>query len=148
MNQYEERRQARIDRMKDRAERAREESGQLFERAQKMASVILFGQPILVGHHSEQRDRNYRARIDRTYGKSFELKDTAEELERRAKAAEKNRMISSDDPEAITKLEKKIEILKSNQEKMKAVNKIIKNTHMTKEMKIEEIRKLLPKFSF
>lgn len=146
MNQYEEKRQARIERMKDRAQRAREESEQLYERAKKMSSVIPFGQPILVGHYSEKADRNYRARIDRTYGKSFELKDEAEKLERRVKAAEKNRIISSDDPEAITKLERKIEILKSNQEKMKGVNKIIKNTHITREKNIEEIQKLLPKF--
>jgi hypothetical protein len=145
MNQYEEKRQARIERMKARAARAREESGQLYERAEKMSSVIPFGQPILVGHYSEKSDRNYRDRIHRTYGKSFELKDKAEELERRAKSAEKNRIISSDDPEAITKLERKIEILKSNQETMKAVNRVIKNNHMTKENKIEELKKIMPK---
>ena len=100
---------------------------------------------ILVGHYSEKSDRNYRARIDRTYEKSFVLNDKAEELERRAMSAEKNCAISSDDPEAITKLERKIEILKSNQEIMKAVNRIIKNTHMTKEKKIEELKKIMPK---
>jgi hypothetical protein len=40
-----------------------------------MASIIPFGQPILGGHHSEKRDRNYRDKIHNTYGKAFELQD-------------------------------------------------------------------------
>ena len=31
----------------------------------KALSVIPFGQPILIGHHSEKRDRNYRRRRPR-----------------------------------------------------------------------------------
>lgn len=42
-----------------------------------MASIIPFGQPILVGHHSEQRDRNYRDRIHNTFGKAFAEQDKA-----------------------------------------------------------------------
>ena len=54
--------------------------------ARSMASVIPFGQPILVGHHSEGRDRRYRARIDNNFRKAFEEKTRADELRRRAES--------------------------------------------------------------
>lgn len=56
----------------NRAKKAEERSEQLFEKAHDMASIIPFGQPILVGHHSEKRDRNYRNRIHNTMRKAFE----------------------------------------------------------------------------
>ncbi|WP_232431335.1 DUF3560 domain-containing protein [Cupriavidus sp. UYPR2.512] len=68
-----------------------------------MASVIPFGQPILTGHHSEGRDRRYRARVHATFGRAFELHDTANALDRRAEAVGKGG-VSGDDPEAIPKL--------------------------------------------
>lgn len=39
--------------------------------ARDMAVQTPFGQPILVGHHSENRDRNFRDRIHNTFGKAF-----------------------------------------------------------------------------
>jgi hypothetical protein len=87
-----------------------------------MASAIPFGQPILVGHHSEQRDRNYRAKIHNKFGKAFELDDKAKHYESRAASAECNHAISSDDPEALVKLQEKIDAAKADQEEMKAIN--------------------------
>ena len=63
MNNYEERRQGRIDRLHSRAEKAQTNSNTLYTDGQKMASVIPFGQPILVGHHSEKGDRAFRNKI-------------------------------------------------------------------------------------
>ena len=48
-----------------------------------MASAIPFGQPILVGHHSEGRDRRYRDRIHNTFGKAFATMDKADYYEER-----------------------------------------------------------------
>ncbi|MEE8059026.1 MAG: DUF3560 domain-containing protein [Pseudomonadales bacterium] len=48
---------------------ARQESQTVYKRAKDMAPVIPFGQPILVGHHSEHRDRRYRDRIHNTFVK-------------------------------------------------------------------------------
>lgn len=91
-----------------------------------MASAIPFGQPILIGHHSEKRDRNYRKKIHNTYGKAFEKRDKADYYEEKAQSIESNTAIFSDDPEAMNKLQEKLKSLEDNQAFMKAVNKCIK----------------------
>jgi hypothetical protein len=87
-----------------------------------MASPIPFGQPILVGHHSEKRDRNHRAKIHSKFSKSVELQDKAKHYEGKAESAESNDAISSDDPEALAKLQRKIDDAQACQEMMKKVN--------------------------
>src|SRR5947207_1571026 len=72
-----------------------------------MADAIPFGQPILVGHHSEKRDRRFRARIDGKFRKGIALHKKAEDLKHRA-ASVGTAGISSDDPEAIEKLREKV----------------------------------------
>lgn len=52
---YYERQEARRERYELRAERARQESDAAARQAEKIASIIPMGQPILVGHHSEER---------------------------------------------------------------------------------------------
>lgn len=121
-NAYEQRRAARIERLKARAARATAESNATYNRARTMASVIPFGQPILVGHHSERRDRNYRGRITSTFEKSFELAAKAEHYADRAAAAESNDAISSDDPAAISKLRDKLAALEAERAEAKADN--------------------------
>ncbi len=123
---YEEKRQARIERLEERAERARSEGEARIEKAHGMASVIPFGQPILVGHCSEGRDRNYRAKIESNFRKGFEQLNFAEKLEARAQAAAENTAIFSDDPAATEKLEDKIDRLKKRQEMMKKANALVR----------------------
>ena len=126
MNSYEAKRQARIERLRDRADRLSTQATAAQARASSMASVIPFGQPILVGHYSEGRDRRYRDRIHRTFVKGFELAKEAQDVERRADAAERNTAISSDDPEAVDKLQEKIARLKAEQAHMVAVNRALR----------------------
>lgn len=52
--------------------------------ARDMAHGIPFGQPILVGHHSERRDRNYRNRIENKFRKGYENYNKAKYWERKA----------------------------------------------------------------
>ena len=52
---YHERREARIDRLRDRADKHKAEGESKMESGRKMLHAIPFGQPILVGHHSERR---------------------------------------------------------------------------------------------
>ncbi|MCC3151437.1 DUF3560 domain-containing protein, partial [Bifidobacterium bifidum] len=73
MNSYERKQEARRERLEARAEKARTEAKATYDRAHTMAEAIPFGQPILVGHHSEKRDRNYRGKIHNTFGKAFAL---------------------------------------------------------------------------
>lgn len=58
-----------------------------YEKAHNMASFIPFGQPILVGHHSERGDRNFRNKIHNTFGQAFEARDKAAYFEDRAETA-------------------------------------------------------------
>jgi hypothetical protein len=108
VNAYEEKKQRRIERLRARAERLNTQANAAVERASKMAEVIPLGQPILVGHHSEGRDRRYRARIHSTFEKGFALAKEAQEALGRAHSAESNDAISSDDPDALSKLQAKV----------------------------------------
>ncbi|WP_454875504.1 DUF3560 domain-containing protein [Paraburkholderia xenovorans] len=125
MNKYEAKQQARRARLQANAEHARSAGNMLYRRADTMASAIPFGQPILVGHHSEGRDRRYRARVHATFGKAFALHDQAAELDRRAAAVGRGG-ISSDDPEAIDKLRAKLADMEERHDRMKRTNALIR----------------------
>jgi hypothetical protein len=125
MNAYEQRQQERKERYEQRAADARREAEQRSTRAHQMADVIPFGQPILVGHHSEKADRNYRAKIDNQYRASYEATQKAAHYEDKA-ASVGTGGISSDDPDAITKLQEKLDKAQRLQDTMKAVNAIIR----------------------
>lgn len=136
---FEERRSARIDRLHERAAAKAAESSELWERSSRMASVIPMGQPILVGHHSEKRDRNYRAKIQNTAHRAIESDDYAKNLKNRAEAAEDNTSIFSDDPEAVVKLTERIEKATKLQETMKACNKVIKSKKLDRPQQIAKL---------
>jgi hypothetical protein len=122
---FEERQQGRLDRLEAAAEKARVTGASLYDRAHKMGEAIPFGQPLLVGHHSYKRDRNYRERIHDTFGKAFKEMDKARHFEQKA-AAVGSAGISSDDPDAIEKLREKLQGMEEAQEKMKAANRLIR----------------------
>ena len=125
LNAYEARIEAKRERYEARASKAQGESRALYGRARGMAEVIPFGQPILVGHHSENRDRNYRNRIHNTFGKAFAAQDKAEHYAQKA-ASVGTGGISSDDPDAIKKLRAELASAEKSQEMMKAANKAIR----------------------
>lgn len=123
---YTERRAARIARLEARATRLSGESEAAFSAARRIGSAIPFGQPILVGHHSERRHRRDAAKIDRNMRKGVAAAAEAERLERRAERAESNEAISSDDPEALAKLRAKVEEIETTKERMKFCNSVIR----------------------
>lgn len=124
-NHYEQRQEAKRQRLEDAAEKARREAEATGNHARRMASVIPFGQPILVGHHSEGRDRRYRARISNTYDKAHQLSKKADYYESRAESVGKGG-ISSDDPAAVVKLREELAKLERLQSTMKAANKLVR----------------------
>ena len=81
----------RAGRLEERAGRKQSAADAAHTRAQRIASAIPLGQPILVGHHSERRHRRDLARIDAGYRQAFELGDAARDLARRADANEAHR---------------------------------------------------------
>ncbi len=126
MRPYAERKAARIARLMNRADRLRAESSSAYDTSARMADAIPFGQPILVGHHSEGRDRRYRERMRNAMDRSVALGKAANEAERRAGAAERNTAISSDDPEAVTLLRVKLDELNRAQTRNKQINTTIR----------------------
>lgn len=125
MNSYEEKLEAKRERYEEKAEQLRAEAKRLHQQAHEMAEVIPFGQPILVGHYSEGRDRRYRERIHNTFGKAFATMDKADHYEQKA-ASVGTGGISSDDPDAVVKLKEKLASLQRNHEWMKNVNAAIR----------------------
>ncbi|MCF3109584.1 DUF3560 domain-containing protein [Niabella sp. CC-SYL272] len=123
---YEQRKQNRIDNAKKQAAKNRKLSDSAYNQAHDMASIIPMGQPILVGHHSEKRDRRYRQRIDDKMRKAVEADKKAEYYERKAEAIENNTSISSDDPTALEQLRQKLAELEQKQSFMKEANRCIR----------------------
>ncbi|MGD8165357.1 DUF3560 domain-containing protein [Pantoea sp. FN0307] len=86
--------QSLFDRQEERAERFEEysekraaESGQVLAAVDSLASAIPFGQPILVGHHSERRARKHAQKIENGMRRAVNLFETSEYWERRAEAS-------------------------------------------------------------
>lgn len=125
MNTYEAKQAARKARYEERAGQAHAQSDAVASQASRMADAIPMGQPILVGHYSEGRDRRYRERISRGFEQSVELQRKAEHYANKAAAVGKGG-ISSDDPAAIEKLQAKLASLQVIQETMKAINAILR----------------------
>lgn len=130
---YQDRRAARVAGLEKRAASTAAASAVRLSAARRIADVIPFGQPILVGHHSVVRSRRDAAKIDSNMRKACELGREAEQLARRAAVAEESTAISSDDPEALCKLRAKIFRLTQIGADMKRVNAVIRKarSHVT-----------------
>lgn len=124
--EYEEKRQARYERLLAAAEKAEREGQSSLKSGEQMFDHIPMGQPILIGHHSEKRDRNYRERARNKISRGYEYLKKAESMRERAQAIENNQAIFSDDPLAVEKLGGKIVQLEARQERMKATNAAIR----------------------
>ena len=135
---FEERKDNRIDYAQEQAAKNGQKANQLYNSAKQMADCIPFGQPVLVGHHSEKRDRNYRNKIHNKFGQSFEAQNKAKHYEKKAETIENSTAIFSDDPQAIRKLKDKLTNLQSAQAFMKAANKYIKKKDKEGFLKIHQ----------
>lgn len=126
MNDYERKRTERIERLRARAEAKRAEGDALIGRSHDRLARIPFGQPILVGHHSERRHRSDLSKADRDMGRGVEALNESTDLARRAHAAETNPSVSSDDPDAVAKLRAKAAKLQADCDRMKTINAMIR----------------------
>jgi len=127
MNSYEQKQEDRRARLEAAADRADDRSDEAYKRADMSedATGIPFGQPILVGHHSEGRHRAAIKRADNAMRKSIDEGKRAKELRGKA-AAVGTGGISSDDPDAIDKLKTKLADLELSQANMKAANRVVR----------------------
>ena len=124
MSTYRERREAKAQRLAEWAAKREAKAEQALNQARGMADAIPFGQPILLGHHSQGRDQRYRARIGSTYDRAFEHANKAEDMARRAAGIESQLAgsIYSDDPDAIEALQARIAGLEAERDRIKAYN--------------------------
>lgn len=120
--EYNEKKEARIERYAARAAKARQESDRQYEFSNKLAAASN-GQPILIGHHSERATRRHYEKIHNAMDRSCEEQKKAKYWEQRAHSAASNNAISSDDPNAIEQLAAKLATLEHEQEYMKRINK-------------------------
>jgi hypothetical protein len=112
------------------AEKAETRSEQFSNESHRMMSVIPMGQPILIGHHSEKRDRNYRNRAWNKMGKAVEQSKLAEHHISRAGGIEHalENSIFSDDPDAIEAIEARIAENQAKRERMVLINKLYRKS--------------------
>jgi len=120
MNHYEEKQEAKRERYLELAEKNRERSEIRYQESKQLSGMIPFGQPILVGHHSEKGHRRHIDKIHNNMRKSIELGEKADYYE--ARAENMSNAISSDDPDAIEKLKTKLAKLEDRQQDMKEQN--------------------------
>ncbi len=123
------------------AEKAEQRSRKEWEKSEKAVEGISFGQPILVGHHSEKRHRAAVARAQAAGTRAVEESNLAKHhLEKAAGLSDYlENTIFDDDPDAIEKVEQKIARLEKEHEFMLAVNKICRNRKLNEAEKISAI---------
>lgn len=127
MNSYEAKLEARRARYEELAEKAEGRSNSAYKRAdlREEVSGIPFGQPILVGHHSEGRHRAAIKRAENAMRKSVEESKKAAYYRGKA-AGVGTGGISSDDPDAPAKLREKLEAAEADQTFMREANKLVR----------------------
>jgi hypothetical protein len=99
-------------------------SNAAYNRSHALTAGIPFGQPVLVGHHSERRHRNALDKSWNALGKSVEMQKLAEHHESKAAGitAQLERTIFSDDDNAVEAIEMGIASREAERERMKKVN--------------------------
>lgn len=122
MNDYENRQERKRQRYLDLADKNEAKSTSEHQASHRAVDGIPFGQPILVGHHSEGRHRGALTRADNAMRRSVEADKKAKYYRNKAAGVGKAG-ISSDDPDAASKIRAKIKTLEGSRELMKAGNK-------------------------
>lgn len=107
MNHYEQKVEAKRERYAELATKRQAQSDDAYKTARQIGDMIPFGQPILVGHHSERGHRNAISKIDTNMRKSIDLQDKANYYAEKAQNYGKSG-ISSDDPAVVIKLKEKL----------------------------------------
>jgi len=125
--------QSLFDRQEERAERFEEysekraaESEQVLAAVDSLASAIPFGQPILVGHHSERSARKHARKIENGMRRAVNLFETSGYWERRAEASLRHATYK-ERPDVRWRRIKKIEAdLRKAERRLQDVQKFIK----------------------
>ena len=125
LNWYEQKQEDRKAYYLEKAQKAKQESTGYYKASNDAVAHIPPGQPILLYHHSERSHRNALKRCHRNMDKFVEAQKKSEYYLGKA-AGVGNRGVSSDDPDAIIKLQQQLDHAHALQEKMKAANKLVR----------------------
>lgn len=125
---YRERKEARLERRLDWAASRDAKAKAKFDGVRRIADAIPFGQPILVGHHSEKHARADQARIHNGMAAAVESQDMAAHHRSVAGNIEHqlDRSIYDDDLDAISQLEARIAAHEARRARMVLVNRLYK----------------------
>ena len=128
MTTYRERRENRAERRRGWADGREKKADTAWQKSRDAVDGIPLGQPILVGHHSERGHRKALATSDRQARKTIEHLDMAKHHTQAATTIERqlDQSIYSDDPDAIERLQEKIDGLEERRERIKTLNKRIR----------------------
>ena len=122
MNYYEEKQARKLERFQELAEKNNRLSDDSYNRSKKLGEMIPFGQPILIGHHSEKGHRRHIEKINNEMRKSIEAEDKANYYENKAENIQNSNVISSDNPEAVNLLKIKLIKLEDRRRDIKEEN--------------------------
>lgn len=128
---YRDRRLARAERLRGWSEANERRSDQRYDAATSIADGIPFGQPILVGHHSERRHRRDLDKIHAGMRASVELERKATTQAQAAATieAQAEGSIYDDDPDAVERLTEKLAALEAKREAMTSANAEYRKQH-------------------
>lgn len=126
-----ERRERKADRLREWADSRDAKADAAYVGVQAIVERIPFGQPILVGHHSERGARADQRRIESGMDRSCEHSAKAGDMRSRADniEAQNRAAIYSDDPDAVEALTAKIARLEAERDTIKARNAAYKREH-------------------
>ena len=124
MTTYRERREAKADRLREWADKREVKAEAGFKRSNDIADMIPFGQPILVGHHSEGRARRDQDRIHSGMSAGVENSRKAAEFRSRADNIEAaaEHAVYSDDDDATERLTARITEREAERDRIKTFN--------------------------
>lgn len=123
MNTYETKQESKKEKYLRMSEAAKQKSDNYSETSRNAVKHIPFGQPILVGHHSESKHRNAIKRAQSAATKAVEERDKAQYYANKA-ASVGTGGVSSDNPDAIDILKEKLLGLEKLQDTMKKANRV------------------------
>lgn len=136
-----ERLEAKLERRREWAEKARGRAAARFDAAHSLAARIPMGQPILVGHHSERHARRDAERIEGNLSKG--VAETRLADDHQAKAAglsgQLERAIFSDDSNAVEALEARIATNEATAKRYAEINRAWRKTAGTTEERIASL---------
>lgn len=142
MATYRERRLAKAERLREWADKRDNKAAIHSQAASEYIANTPLGQPVLVGHHSENRHRRQIERFNHNMQASIDNGDKASEMRQRAENIEDaaNRAIYDDDLDAIERLQEKIDKINDNKARILAFNKTCRRGQPDTGLLTEELR--------